>query len=175
MWNFLKDLPGWDWMEFPDVPVFGATEMLLKTAELDGFLTGSWQSMQCPYFMIPHAEPGGDPVYPPGASGRFRKDLRRVTRKLEAQGTLKLHRLEAADREYLEHFYKMEASGWKGAHGSAILSNPRKRRFYDEIAEVAAQFGYLSMYFLELNGCPIAGHRGRNARIGILFPQSCLR
>jgi CelD/BcsL family acetyltransferase involved in cellulose biosynthesis len=58
----------------------------------------------------------------------------------------------------------LEASGWKGAEGTAIKCHPATRQFYDAVAQAAARDGYLSLDFLELNGKPIAGHFGFNLR-----------
>src|SRR5882724_4194152 len=64
----------------------------------------------------------------------------------------------------LEKFYALEASGWKGAEGTAIKCDPHTRQFYDAVAQASARDGYLSLDFLELNGKPIAGHFGFNLR-----------
>ncbi len=58
----------------------------------------------------------------------------------------------------------LEASGWKGAEGTAIQCDPRTRQFYDLVAQAAARDGYLSLDFLELNGKAIAAHFGFNLR-----------
>lgn len=70
----------------------------------------------------------------------------------------------AADPEALEKFYALEASGWKGAEGTAIKCDARTRQFYDAVAQAAARDGYLSLDLLELNGRPIAGHFAFNLR-----------
>jgi CelD/BcsL family acetyltransferase involved in cellulose biosynthesis len=70
----------------------------------------------------------------------------------------------SADPEALKKFYDLEASGWKGAEGTAIKCDARTQQFYDTVAQVAARDGYLSLDFLELNGKAIAGHFGFNLR-----------
>ena len=50
--------------------------------------------------------------------------------------------------------------GGKGEEGTAIDCSGETRQFFTEIAEAAACSGYLSMYFLDVNGVPIAGHFG---------------
>jgi GNAT superfamily N-acetyltransferase len=83
---------------------------------------------------------------------------------LQEQGILALKHYDAADPEALEKFYTLEASGWKGAEGTAIQCDPRTRKFYDLVAQAAERDGYLSLDFLELNGKPIAAHFGFNLR-----------
>jgi CelD/BcsL family acetyltransferase involved in cellulose biosynthesis len=83
---------------------------------------------------------------------------------LEEQGTLALTHSSTADPAALARFYDLEASGWKGAEGTAIKCDPRTLQFYNSVATAAAQQGYLSLDFLELNGKPIAGHFAFNFR-----------
>jgi hypothetical protein len=83
---------------------------------------------------------------------------------LEEHGTLEVKHYSVADPEALEKFYALEASGWKGAEGTAIKCDSHTRQFYDAVAQASARDGYLSLDFLELNGKPIAGHFGFNLR-----------
>jgi CelD/BcsL family acetyltransferase involved in cellulose biosynthesis len=99
-----------------------------------------------------------------GTRPKFRSHLRRSKRQLEEQGTLACKHFDVADPEALQKFYDLEASGWKGAEGTAIQCNPQTRQFYDLVAQAAARDGYLSLDFLELNGKPIAAHFGFNLR-----------
>jgi hypothetical protein len=55
-----------------------------------------------------------------------------------------------ADPVTLERFYELEGSGWKGRSGTAIACDSQTREFYDAIARAAADFGYLSLDFLEV-------------------------
>ena len=83
-----------------------------------------------------------------------------MRRDAVAQGELRLRRVTVAQREDLNRFYELEASGWKGEAQSAIKADAKTRQFYDEIANSAEWFGYLSMYFLELNEQLLAAHLG---------------
>lgn len=170
LWDILKNSSTWDVLEFPFVPQGGILEHLLESASADGLLVGRQEAIRSPY--IPLADwKGGEDVWPEYVSGRFRKDLRRVTRHLSSQGALQLHRSEKADVQMLERFYALESSGWKGKEGSAIASSPYLRAFYDEFARAAEAFGYLSLYLLELDGTPIAGHFGLAYRRRYFSPK----
>jgi CelD/BcsL family acetyltransferase involved in cellulose biosynthesis len=50
----------------------------------------------------------------------------------------------------------VEARGWKGKAGTAILSRPESRRFYGDVARWAAARGELRLGFLRTEGRPIA-------------------
>ncbi len=94
------------------------------------------------------------------ANKKLRSQLRGIHRELSENGELKLRRISAADRSALDRFYQLEAAGWKGTEGSAIVCSPNVRQFYDEIAQAAEHFGYLCMYSLEFNGELLASHLG---------------
>ncbi len=57
-------------------------------------------------------------------------------------------------------FYALEASGWKGREESAIANDPTRLRFFNELARAAAQYGYLTLCFLEHSGRAIAADFG---------------
>jgi CelD/BcsL family acetyltransferase involved in cellulose biosynthesis len=56
----------------------------------------------------------------------------------------------------LSEGFQIEQSGWKGEHGTAINSSPRRRRFYREVAQWAGERGWLRLAFLRLDGRTIA-------------------
>lgn len=89
---------------------------------------------------------------------KLRKEVRRLRRRLDERGAVTVEfaggsgDLEAR----LEEGFSIEGSGWKDRAGTAIVSDPRTRQFYTEVARWAASCGALSMAFLRLNGQPIA-------------------
>ena len=159
IWKTLKNQPGWDFLQAPDVPAGGAFEEVLRAADRDGYRTGRWESLRTPFIMLPE---GGGPETATlsETDAKFRANLRRRKRKLARQGSISLRRNEKALPADLESFYRLEQAGWKGRNGSAINCRPATRQFYDEVAREAERFGYLSLYFLELDGHPVAGHFG---------------
>jgi hypothetical protein len=58
--------------------------------------------------------------------------------------------------EVLEEAFRIEASGWKEAKGTAITSRPDTRRFYRDVARWAAGEGWLRIAFLRLDGHAVA-------------------
>src|SRR4029077_16840465 len=110
------------------------------------------------------AKAEAQPPWLAGTRPKFRSHLRRARRQLEEQGKLALKQYNPADPAALERFYQLEASGWKGAEGTAIQCDPRTRRFYNAVAQAAASQGYFSLDFLDLDGKPIAAHFGFNFR-----------
>jgi CelD/BcsL family acetyltransferase involved in cellulose biosynthesis len=85
---------------------------------------------------------------------RRRKDLQRNRRRLEALGPvahLSYSRGEELDRA-VEAFLSIEASGWKGAQGTALASEPHTSRF----AQQAFADGGSRVDLLTLSGVAIA-------------------
>ncbi len=159
LWQFLKEYPGWDMLEFRDVPLGGALEQLVRAAEADGFRVGRRQSMNTPYITLTGWD-GTPDFWIARRNRRFRATVRNTRRKLMAQGSLALRRYETADPELLRRFYDLERAGWKGRQGTAIASDATRQRMHDEIARSAERYGYFTLYFLEHNGTAIAADFG---------------
>jgi CelD/BcsL family acetyltransferase involved in cellulose biosynthesis len=148
IWQLLKQKPGWDVIELRKVPQGGASENLLRAAESDGYPTGQWKQSPAPYLTLPQRGASLEKALE-HTSSKFRYSVRRRRRKLEEAGELRLIRTAEAAPSELERFYRLERSGWKGKKGTAIACDAQTRGFYDQIAQAAAQFGYLSIYRLQ--------------------------
>jgi CelD/BcsL family acetyltransferase involved in cellulose biosynthesis len=150
--------PGWDLLRIIDVPRGGNAWHVYRAAEHRGLPVGAWEAERSPYLALPSSY---DELLA-GKSAQFRANLRRKRRQLERLGTLTLERVtggpEITDR--LEEGFALERSGWKGAQGTAIAQDRRARGFYTELARSAARHGYLSLFFLRLDGRAIAFHYG---------------
>jgi CelD/BcsL family acetyltransferase involved in cellulose biosynthesis len=167
IWQAVKELPGWNVFDVSNVVDGNGIDRLAALARADGFPVARKRTSQTLYLPIGAAtseKPAAQPAWLAGTRPKFRSHLRRARRQLEEQGTLALKHYSTADPSALERFYELEASGWKGAEGTAIKCGPGTRNFYDAVAQAAAQQGYLSLDFLELNGKPIAAHFGFNWR-----------
>ena len=151
-WQFLGQLDGWDMLHVSNAPEESTVSRLATEAKLNGFQTIRVPDRPNPY--IP-ADPELLEQMP--LSSKLRTKLRQVRRKLAEYGSAQLRRVDTYDREALDRFSRMDASGWKGKEGTAIL-RAGTQPFYDEIAKSAAHFGYFSLYMLELRGELMAGH-----------------
>jgi CelD/BcsL family acetyltransferase involved in cellulose biosynthesis len=87
-------------------------------------------------------------------SGR-RSDLRRARRHAEEKGNLDWEIL-APDptllQSLLDQVYEVEASGWKGAEGTALKFNTVQGAFYRHFATIACEQGILRLCFLRIDG-----------------------
>ena len=91
-------------------------------------------------------------------SARRRKDLRRESRRLSQTGEVQF--VEAAPEsnagEWIEQFLHLEASGWKGRQGTAMLQHTEERVFFTEMIEGGFRRGRVMLLSLTLDGRPVA-------------------
>lgn len=95
-------------------------------------------------------------------SGELRRRLRRKERRLAERGRLE-HRVmgEGDDaREWIGQFLRLEASGWKGASGTALACSEAGRRYFTQVATEAYARRRLLMLGLDYEGEPIARRCG---------------
>jgi CelD/BcsL family acetyltransferase involved in cellulose biosynthesis len=157
LWEHLRELSGWDLLEFEGIPSGGTLAAVASTAAQEGFLTGQVAVSESPYVPLPPDLAGLSEL---PVNKKLCSQLRGIRRNLGDGGRLKLQRAGKADRAALQRFYQLEAAGWKGARGTAIASARENLQFYDAIAESAEKLGWLSIYLLELDGRLLAGHFG---------------
>jgi CelD/BcsL family acetyltransferase involved in cellulose biosynthesis len=95
-------------------------------------------------------------------SQNLRGTVRRCRNRLRDLGTVELEVHEGGDGldPLLEEAFTLEATGWKGAAGTAITSTPETERFYRAVAAWAAEHGLLRLSFLRVDGRAVAFHLG---------------
>jgi CelD/BcsL family acetyltransferase involved in cellulose biosynthesis len=87
-----------------------------------------------------------------------RQEIRRQGRRLSEQGHLEVRVLSPEDSldEWLDHFLKLEAAGWKGQERTALACDQSSRAYFETIARGAFARGQLMMLGLFLDQQPIA-------------------
>ena len=91
-------------------------------------------------------------------SRKERQELRRREKRLQEQGSLKRAALAPGEEvaPWIDEFLKLEASGWKGKEGTAMLCSEANRRFLVETFTAAHQRGRLQIVGVDLDGTPLA-------------------
>ena len=91
-------------------------------------------------------------------SGKGRREVERLQRRLAKLGTVAYEILDPGDDadSWIEDFMAIEASGWKGRVGSALLSAEASQAYFREVAREAHRRGRLMMLRIALEGRPIA-------------------
>ena len=97
-------------------------------------------------------------AYWQGRSSNLRKSLGKQERQLARTGEVRFADSAQTGEwaDILEEGLALEARGWKGEVGSAILNRPAEARFYRRAAEAAAVKRRLRLFSLHLSGRMIA-------------------
>jgi CelD/BcsL family acetyltransferase involved in cellulose biosynthesis len=162
IWRALKAHSGWDMLELSGVPVVSILARVVHAARLDGFAAHAVRAATSPYISLSCGEGCFERTLE-RLDAKFRANLRRRMRKLQAKGTVRLVRHDTVS-DCLRQFYELEHAGWKGEAGSAIVQDTPTFRYYETLAREAERFGYLSIYSLECEGKPVAMHYGLTHR-----------
>lgn len=93
-----------------------------------------------------------------GLSKDRRRSISRRERRLRELGEVTVTIEDGTERldKLLSEGFALEASGWKGEQGTAILSKPETRAFYTDLCRWAAARQMLRLVFVRLDGRPIA-------------------
>jgi CelD/BcsL family acetyltransferase involved in cellulose biosynthesis len=148
----------WDVLQLRFASEASNVEVLTDLANYQGFAVAAHASLYSPYITLPktYDELSGR------LSAKFRANLRRRRANLAERGAIELEKF-SGDRdltEILADGFAIEQSGWKGQEGTAIVRDPAAYNFFTDLAEEAAQRGYLTLYFLKVGGKRVAFHFG---------------
>lgn len=155
---FLKYLycqDGWDFINFNDIR--GSSIMFkLLTNKRDLFPKFELEvSARCPYIEIPNSIE----KYMKSLSRNFRRNLKRCLRSLEkAHGKVELvEYFELGSLgETMEIFFKLHKKRWNLKGGSGVATLQKLRSVFMDRAELFAEKSWFGLFFLTVNGKPIA-------------------
>lgn len=144
-------------VDFEHIPADGPSRRTIEDAAAAGdHRVLSRVTMRSP---VADTDIGWD-AYWAGRSRNLRHNTDRCRRRARELGalTFEMHREfpEGTLAPLLAEGFAVEGSGWKTAQGTAILTSPRTRRYYTELATWAAAEGWLRLGFLRIDGRPIA-------------------
>jgi len=100
----------------------------------------------------------GKKYFEKALSGSSRKKLRQYRRRLSEKGVLTTETISDpfAFQKAIEEFLLLEASGWKGRQGTALLCNDADTAFFRTGLAVLAQQGDASIHSLRLDQRPVS-------------------
>jgi CelD/BcsL family acetyltransferase involved in cellulose biosynthesis len=155
-WRYLRGRRrSWHVLEFERFETgLPADAELVRVARGGGNPVGVWTGGASPYLPIQGSWEG----YMASLKPKVRSNLRNRLKRLNQLGGVEyeLVRDRGAAAAALSEAFDIEQAGWKGSEGSAIASDPRLRSFYTEWGELAADKGWLRLWFLRLNGRRVA-------------------
>ena len=162
LWRTLRTAPEWDVLRWQNVRADSAlVRTLLPQARADGFLTMQWNVFSSPFIPL-RAGADAESLL----STKTRANLRRRRKKLASRGKIALRCVRGgpALAAALNDAFRIEASGWKGEGGTAVQCDADTAQFYRTLAHHEAGRGGLALYFLDLDGEPIAFQYGLRYR-----------
>jgi CelD/BcsL family acetyltransferase involved in cellulose biosynthesis len=137
------------------IPAESQTLSSMETlARRDGWRTGQWIAPASPYIRL-----GCDyDSFFNGLSDSCRFNLNKRYARLQRHGPVDVEIVTERDRidEAMRDGLRIEAAAWKGARGTAMLSDPAVAEFYIRFAKREADLGELRLTFLRLGGKRIA-------------------
>lgn len=92
-------------------------------------------------------------------SSSKKSNFRRLNRKLKKEGKVEFQVIAPGSGDlkiHLNDMMEVEAANWKGKMGTAIKTHEALRGFFSELAYLMASEGWLRLFFLKINGKPIA-------------------
>lgn len=106
-------------------------------------------------------------------SSDFKSTLRRKSRRIaELPGfTLDFFSGPSADLDNLKKFLELEASGWKGKEGTAIIHSSSLKAFYIELGKRLAERGWLELHLLQTEQKAIAGSFAVQFGTALIIPK----
>jgi CelD/BcsL family acetyltransferase involved in cellulose biosynthesis len=170
LWRQIADLPAAR-LVIAGLPAAGPSIAIatdaLKTA---GYNVAIVRRQLSPWLVLP--ETWEQLLSSGGRHLRYR--VRRYARDLEDEGKVVFRTTSGPEiRGDLERFLTLEASGWKGAAGTAILSDARTRQLYSDFAHAAARRGWLRLHLLDLDGVTIAADYSCAVGGGAFLLKTC--
>jgi len=153
--DFLARRRDCDALILTDLPRNGRSRALEQAASKKGFLAGRWPGMQSPCLQLPStwSELEGQ------LTSRFRANLRRRRKGLEALGTVRAKRFSDS-AALVTAGIALELRGWKGRAGTAMAQDAATLGFYTDLACVLAAQDQLALWALYLDDHLIAFQYG---------------
>jgi CelD/BcsL family acetyltransferase involved in cellulose biosynthesis len=166
--SLLETSECWDVLQLSQMHRASPTLKALTTLASDhDHAIGTWPCDDSPYLPLDKTWD----AYSASLTPKFRQNLRNRWSRVSMLGRPTLEVLEdpSAIRDACDESLRLEASGWKHAHRTAIESDPATHRFYTELAERAADRGWLRLLFLTVNGRRIATAYSARYRDRLMF------
>ena len=144
-------------IEFPLLAADGPAYRALVDALYSGKVL-TYQVEQYTRALLVPDEKGSESYLDRSMSVHARRQHRNKVRGLQKLGKVELRRLEdKADLDqWVDQFIIMEASGWKGREGTAMLDVDVQSRFFRSICARAVELGRLHLVGLFLDDRPVA-------------------
>lgn len=157
-WTLIRHLAArkdWDVVVLSELGGRAAALELLDAARGAQLSTGRWWAPDSPVLELPSQWSELER----GLSGSFRANLRRKRRLLMKAGRVTARRFDD-DLRVLTEGMALEARGWKGRRGTAMIQHSSTRDFYTNLATRTARDGALAVWALRVDDRMVAFQYG---------------
>jgi hypothetical protein len=104
--------------------------------------------------------------------GKMRRNLRHYRKKLEALGPVSVEIRELkGSQDFLPEYLALDASGWKGRAGTAIINNPDVTAFYETLISNLAVQGRWEWHVLRVRERVVAAGMGVRCETSLILPK----
>lgn len=144
----------WDVFELGRLPA-GSPTLKAFESELPGRLRWRRAGEEfSPYLAIDGSWTG----FYASRSPRFKKTIRNIQNRLDRLGSVSVEEHDAIEPGgvLFDEMIELTGRSWKAGRGIAIATMPRMRAFFGELSRRATPRGWLTVWFLRLDGRPIA-------------------
>jgi CelD/BcsL family acetyltransferase involved in cellulose biosynthesis len=108
-----------------------------------------------------------------GSLGNMRRNLRRYRKRIEGRGTvsIEIRRGSSASADFFAEFLALEASGWKGRNGTALLNNPNSVAFHSAMVRNLAAQDRMEWYLIRVDDRLVAAGMGIRCGASLMLPK----
>jgi hypothetical protein len=105
--------------------------------------------------------------------GKIRENVRRGRRKLEKRGVVSVEMRKGADasEDFFAEFLALEAYGWKGRNGTAMLNDSNVVAFYTTLIRNFAAQGYWEWHAIRVDSQLVVAGMGARCGAGLMLPK----
>ena len=143
LFDFLVEKPGWDVLSLNNMPKSSVNFKYIKsTASARKLMVVEEPEDVCPFILL---EDNYNTFMLKRFRSKFRKEIKRNTRRLQAKGHHHFEMIYKAKNLHrvFSEIVRLENHSWKGKKKLGIFSTPSKQRFYYQIMQILAANGKL--------------------------------
>ena len=158
LWSEIKKQPAWDVLEIRLVKKDSWLGDLIEIARKENYPVGIWQMDGAPFIALPEGEDKEKLIedFFKGSRKHLRQELNRRLRRLKELGKVEFVVTRGYSIELMRKYFELEAKGWKGRGGTAVICDSDVVKMHEDFAESVASKDALFIYELRLDGKTIA-------------------
>jgi len=158
LWTEIKKLSKWDVLEMRLVKKDSWLDDLLNLAKSERHPAGIWEMDSAPFISLPQGKDKEKLIeeYFKGSRKHLKQELNRRLRRLKELGKVEFVVSRGYSAQLLKTYFELEARGWKGRGGTAVICEQNVAALHNDFARAVAAKNALFIYELKLDDKTIA-------------------